>query len=125
MSNLNLSETSVNQSVDDVVDDIINEGDLISPEQPLEFPCSFSKRNGVVLLRGAENQPIVHYKKGLTPAIANEVNRFLKEKVWKQFFISNRYIYLLQGNTMENFRVKINSLPPTAAGCYDCRYMQG
>lgn len=81
MSNPNISETTITRSVDDVVDGIINEGELISPDQPLEFPYSFAKRNGVVLLRGAENQPIVHYKKGLTPAIANEVNRFLKEKV--------------------------------------------
>ncbi|HIP95201.1 MAG TPA: type II secretion system protein GspE, partial [Leucothrix sp.] len=38
------------------------------------------KRNGVVLLRTADGKQIVHYKKGLTPTIANEVQRFLKEK---------------------------------------------
>ncbi len=45
------------------------------------FPYSFAKRNGVVLLRGASGELNVHYKKGLTPAIANEVQRFLNGKV--------------------------------------------
>ena len=50
----------------------------------LDFPYSFAKRNGVVLQRNAEGGLVVHYKKGLTPAIANEVNRFLdKDAVFK------------------------------------------
>lgn len=48
---------------------------------PLVFPYSFAKRNGVVLLRNSEGDVTVHYKKGLTPAIASEVQRFLKEKI--------------------------------------------
>lgn len=49
------------------------------PHEQRDFPYSFAKRNGVVLHRGIEGELIVHYKKGLTPTIANEVNRFLKE----------------------------------------------
>jgi len=47
----------------------------------IDLPYSFAKRNGVVLQRSKENELVVHYKKGLKPAIANEVNRFLKAKV--------------------------------------------
>ena len=57
--------------------DIVEKND----QEILDFPYSFSKRNGVVLLRGKDNEAVVHYRKGLTPAIANEVSRFLKEKV--------------------------------------------
>jgi len=50
----------------------------------VDFPYSFAKRNGVVLQRSAgsadsgEKILTVLYKKGLTPTIANEVNRFLE-----------------------------------------------
>ncbi|MCK5665979.1 MAG: Flp pilus assembly complex ATPase component TadA, partial [Thiotrichaceae bacterium] len=54
------------------------------PENLVDFPYSFAKRNGVVLQRSSEGELIVYYKKGLTPAIANEVNRFLeKDAVFK------------------------------------------
>jgi general secretion pathway protein E len=50
----------------------------------VDFPYSFAKRNGVVLQRNNDGGLIVHYKKGLTPTIANEVNRFLeKDAVFK------------------------------------------
>lgn len=50
----------------------------------LDFPYSFAKRNGVILQRASDGGLIVHYKKGLTPAVANEVNRFLeKDAVFK------------------------------------------
>ncbi len=59
----------------------LEESDDLEAEAPkaLDFPYSFAKRNGVVLQRNAEGGLVVHYKKGLTPAIANEVNRFLDE----------------------------------------------
>ena len=68
----------------DSVDSGLNGVDGAELESPklVDFPYSFAKRNGVVLQRGtAENELIVHYKKGLTPAIANEVNRFLETDV--------------------------------------------
>lgn len=58
--------------------DSLDNDDVISD---LDLPYSFAKRNGVVLQRSKENELVVHYKKGLKPAIANEVNRFLKAKV--------------------------------------------
>ena len=64
----------MNESVElDLVDEAV--------EKSLVFPYSFAKRNGVVLLRNSEGQASVHYKKGLTPAIASEVQRFLNDKV--------------------------------------------
>jgi general secretion pathway protein E len=60
------------------------EDDETESAKPADFPYSFAKRNGVVLQRNTEGDLIVHYKKGLTPAIANEVNRFLeKDAVFK------------------------------------------
>lgn len=59
------------------------------------LPYSFAKRNGVVLERHANGQPIVHYKKGLKPAIANEVNRFLRSKVDFQFIENDAFERLL------------------------------
>ena len=50
----------------------------------VDFPYSFAKRNGVVLQRSGDGGLVVYYKKGLTPAISNEVNRFLeKDAVFK------------------------------------------
>ncbi len=43
-------------------------------QKALDFPYSFAKRNGVVLQRDINGELIVHYKKGITPTIANEVN---------------------------------------------------
>lgn len=63
--------------------------------QPVNFPYSFAKRNGVVLQRGLDNEFVVHYKKGLTPAIANEVNRFLKEKVTFQLIENDAFEHML------------------------------
>lgn len=51
------------------------------PEELQIFPYSFAKRNGVVLERNIDGKPTVHYKRGLKPAIANEVNRFLQSRV--------------------------------------------
>ncbi len=48
--------------------------------QQLSFPYSFAKRNGVILLHDSDGKNIVQYKKGLTPVIANEVQRFLSAK---------------------------------------------
>ena len=61
----------------------INNSDSLADDetQNLDLPYSFAKRNGVVLQRGKDNELVVHYKQGLKPAIANEVNRFLKSKV--------------------------------------------
>jgi len=67
---MNPTATSMNQDL------TINE-----VSQVLDLPYSFAKRNGVVLQRSTEGELIVHYKKGLKPAIANEVNRFLQTKV--------------------------------------------
>ncbi len=50
-------------------------------QHALDFPYSFAKRNGVVLQRDINGELTVHYKQGITPAIANEVNRFLNQKV--------------------------------------------
>ncbi len=49
-------------------------------DQQRDFPYSFAKRNGVVLQRTPDGKQIVYFKKGLTPSIANEVQRFLKQK---------------------------------------------
>ena len=65
------------------------------PEELQVLPYSFAKRNGVVLERDADGNPIIHYKKGLKPAIANEVNRFLKTKVDFQFIESDAFERLL------------------------------
>ena len=67
---MNPTATSMNQDL------TINE-----VSQVLDLPYSFAKRNGVVLQRSTEGELIVHYKKGLKPAIAYEVNRFLQTKV--------------------------------------------
>lgn len=52
--------------------------------QVLDLPYSFAKRNGVVLQRDigeVDGELTIYYKQGITPAIANEVNRFLNQKV--------------------------------------------
>ncbi|MEH6456326.1 MAG: type II secretion system ATPase GspE [Cocleimonas sp.] len=67
----------------------------IEESKVLDFPYSFAKRNGVVLQRNAGGQPIVHYKKGLKPAIANEVNRFLQTKVSFQLIENDDFERLL------------------------------
>ena len=59
-----------------------NPNQLVDEESKIiDLPYSFAKRNGVVLQRDKEGKPVVHYKKGLKPAIANEVNRVLQTKV--------------------------------------------
>ncbi len=60
------------------------ENDNAGNSNVVDFPYSFAKRNGVVLQRSSDGELIVHYKKGLTPTVANEVNRFLeKDAVFK------------------------------------------
>ena len=63
-------------------------------QKALDFPYSFAKRNGVVLQRGINGELTVHYKKGISPAIANEVNRFLQTKVSFKL-IENELFYLI------------------------------
>ncbi len=61
--------------------DSVGVADESLEEKPKDFPYSFAKRNGVVIERinASREQPlVVRYKKGLTPAIANEVSRFLQ-----------------------------------------------
>lgn len=60
-----------------------------------DFPYSFAKRNGVVLLPSADGKQIVHFKQGLTPAIANEVQRFLKQKPVFQLMPDDEFEHLL------------------------------
>ncbi len=81
---MNPIETSINNSIVD-----------IETDQLKDFPYSFAKRNGVVLQRDTNGKPIVHYKKGLKPAIANEVNRFLQTKVSFQFIENEAFERLL------------------------------
>ena len=65
------------------------EDEEVEVPQLLDFPYSFAKRNGVVLQRqdtidqagGLKTPLVVYYKKGLTPSIANEVQRFLNHKI--------------------------------------------
>ncbi len=65
------------------------ENEVEEPQKLLDFPYSFAKRNGVVLQRqygldqtnGEASPLLVQYKKGLTPSVANEVQRFLQEPV--------------------------------------------
>lgn len=59
------------------------------------LPYSFAKRNGVVLERKTDGESVVHYKKGLKPAIANEVNRFLNSQVNFQFIENDAFERLL------------------------------
>ena len=70
----------------------------ISQSQPdalQVLPYSFAKRNGIVLERDINGQEIVHYKKGLAPSIANEVNRFLRKKVDFQLIEDDAFERLL------------------------------
>ena len=60
-----------------------------------DFPYSFAKRNGVVLQRGSDGELVVHYKKGLTPSIANEVNRFLQGHVSFHLIENDKFDHLL------------------------------
>jgi len=60
-----------------------------------DLPYSFAKRNGVVLQREADGELIIHYKKGLKPAIANEVNRFLDKKANFQLIENDAFERLL------------------------------
>jgi len=60
-----------------------------------DFPYGFAKRNGVVLQRTKEGQATVFFKKGLTPEIANEVQRVLKEKVEFQLIDNDDFEHLL------------------------------
>lgn len=68
--------------MNDVTIDIETKDVIVEEERQKQqkFPYSFAKRNGVVLLPAADGKHVVNYKKGLTPVIANEVQRFLKEK---------------------------------------------
>ena len=61
----------------------------------LVLPYSFAKRNGVVLQRNIEGELVAHYKKGLKPAIANEVNRFLQSKIPFKFIENEDFERLL------------------------------
>ena len=63
--------------------------------QKRDFPYSFAKRNGVVLQHGADGELVVHYKKGLTPSIANEVNRFLQGHVSFKLIENDQFDHLL------------------------------
>lgn len=63
--------------------------------QKLDFPYTFAKRNGVVVQRGFDGETIVYYKKGLTPAVANEVSRFLGEQVNFKFIENDGFEHLL------------------------------
>ena len=76
----------MNELENNTVEVELNSGADLEAPKLLDFPYSFAKRNGVVLQRtvvsdevnGTESGLIVHYKKGLTPTVANEVNRFLE-----------------------------------------------
>lgn len=75
--------------------DIENTEGVEEPKKLRDFPYSFAKRNGVVLQRDSDGHLIVHYKKGLTPVIANEVNRFLQTKVSFQYIESDDFERIL------------------------------
>jgi len=77
------------------LDDEVLENEVLEPERPRELPYTFAKRNGVVLERESEGKVIAHYKKGLQPAIANEVNRFLRAKVAFQHIEDDEFERLL------------------------------
>jgi len=59
------------------------------------LPYSFAKRNGVVLHQAADGELVAHYKKGLKPSIANEVHRFLQQKVSFELVESEAFERLL------------------------------
>ena len=74
--------------------------EVVEPQKALNFPYSFAKRNGVVLQRpgaldDAKSPLLVYYKKGLTPAIADEVQRFLQEPVSFQLIEDDDFEHLL------------------------------
>ena len=46
-----------------------------------DFPYMFAKRNGVVLDQDDEGKPVAYFRSKLTPSVANEVCRFLGEKI--------------------------------------------
>jgi general secretion pathway protein E len=46
-----------------------------------DFPYMFAKRNGVVLDKSDEGEQVAYFRSKLTPSVANEVCRFLGEKV--------------------------------------------
>ena len=46
-----------------------------------DFPYMFAKRNGVVLDFDEEGQRVAFFRSKLTPSVANEVCRFLGEKI--------------------------------------------
>ena len=48
---------------------------------PQDFPYMFAKRNGVVLDYDEDGQRVAFFRSKLTPSVANEVSRFLGEKV--------------------------------------------
>jgi len=78
------------------MNEIVNlEEKLVIDVVQADFPYSFAKRNGVVLFRNTEGQNIVQYKKGLTPIVANEVQRFLKEKPLFQAIEDDEFEQLL------------------------------
>ncbi len=72
-----------------------SESDVDDSTQKLDFPYSFAKRNGVVLQRDEHGALVVHYKKGLTPSIANEVTRFLQTQVSFELVENDQFEHLL------------------------------
>jgi len=75
--------------------------EVVEVPKNLDFSYSFAKRNGVVLQRPDRLDPnnpkplVVHYKKGLTPTVANEVQRFLNEKVSFNLIDDDAFEHLL------------------------------
>ncbi|MEE9327877.1 MAG: type II secretion system ATPase GspE [Cocleimonas sp.] len=76
------------ENLETAIDDVEN-------HQQQNFPYSFAKRNGVVLQQAKNGELTVHYKNGLTPAIANEVNRFLTTKASFQLIEDESFERLL------------------------------
>jgi len=70
----------------------------IVEEVQQDFPYSFAKRNGVVLQYTPDGKNIVHFKKGLTPTVANEVQRFLNQKPFFQLMPDDEFDHLLALN---------------------------
>lgn len=85
---------AMNQPIDLDSDDLSNVNSE-EVERIRDFPYSFAKRNGVVVERTAANALSVRYKKGLTPVIANEVNRFLQSDVEFKLINDDEFEHLL------------------------------
>jgi general secretion pathway protein E len=61
----------------------MDQPEVIELEAPtlVDFPYMFAKRNGVVLELDESGQRVAYFRSKLTPAVANEVCRFLGEKI--------------------------------------------